>query len=227
MSKSNEIQTYPNLSILARELNEYRYHAKKDQTSERFRENVNLVRHIIKELFKPNNEELINLLSYDAYKFFIESTDDIDALNSVDGFLDLSVTNKDNTSIIDHAFLTRYHDVEGTYYGSFKLIYNPDNDTTVVREYSFSKHDKENSKLFISTTINSTNYLEIIYVENGKLVYNFFDQSLAMTITEDNREKMVVEYKTRTHNPNAIYLFPEVFNKDYFKDYGVASRTRK
>lgn len=227
MADSNKTHVYPNLSILAHEINQYRYHVKNELSQERFKENISIVREILRKLFYPNNEELIDLLSYDAYKFFIESENDIVSLKSCDGFLDLYVNNKGNDCLFQHGFLTRYHNVEGIYQGSLNVSYVTDDGNYVEKMFKFVSDPKDGNKLLINCNIDGYMYLEIIYYNEGKLQYNIIGPTLGMITSASNLDESIINHITTYKKEKEKVLFPEVFNKEYFKDYNATSRTRK
>ena len=107
---------YPRLDEIANEINQVK--ASNNEAS--FEQNISYVRNLLKGLFGVNNERLVDLLTYDAYKFFIDSKAEAVAEYSVDGdgFRELGISDQGNELSITVA-----HYTDGPFYGYFSAKY--------------------------------------------------------------------------------------------------------
>ena len=215
-------------------LNDYRNN-KKDTAS--FEENVNVVRELLKTLYRPNSDKLIDLLSYDAYSFFINSKNNIETTSNYDKCLDMSVHNTKENGTFRSGYLTEAHYEDGIYYGSFHVTYTAENGDEINRDFVF----KDANTLLIQNTINKTKkaivngktieevshevYIETIYDIEGELHYSILCPTAGCVC--DSKSLPELLGVLRKSGNVRFSLFPEVTKPEYFKDYEVVTRGRK
>lgn len=214
-------------------LNKYR----SDLESKSFEENVNTVRDLLKTLYSGNNEELIGLLSYDAYNFFINSKNDVEAVGNYDKHLDMSVHNDTENGSFKAGYLTERHYDDGEFFGSFHVSYILDENTKADRDFVF----EDSETLRILNTISQsyteiigdraeeksmrTVYTEVICEKDGRLAYKLEGPGVSICCFLEDFVNIIGALKGVSSNKDL--LFPELTKPEYFKDYKVSVRNRK
>ncbi|MBR5662764.1 MAG: hypothetical protein IKX00_03825 [Bacilli bacterium] len=214
-------------------LNMYRA-SKKDKA--RIVENINVVRELLKTLYRPNSDILIDLLSYDAYNFFINSKNDIETTSNYDKCLDMSVHNPKENGTLKSGYLTEAHYDDGIYYGSFHVTYTAENGDELDRDFVFNAADtlliqntvKKTKKVIINgkPTEETTQevYFETVYDIEGELYYSILGPTAGCTC--DSKSLPELLNVLRKSDNIRLSFFPEVTHPEYFKDYDVATRGR-
>lgn len=226
MKNSNNVNTYVPLDQLVREIEEYKYHHKEDNSQENFEKSVNMVRNTLSALFGFNDERLIDTLSYDAYKLFFDSKAEIEVLDSCDGRLDAQVKETEDSKI--SGSLTKNHnDGEGIYYGHLEVSYLDESGKKVSRDYLFVSDELFGNHLIIRTEFEDAYYYENIYINKENVIYDVVGTFVGFRCTNETIDSIINESSDKTLAEKSKVLFPEVYRKEYFKDYDFFQRDRK
>lgn len=209
---------------------------------ESFEESIALVQECNNYLFVGNPVKLIKLLSYDAYSLFFNSNSDIEVKEATYGdslkeVVDMGVSqNKSNqnhiygglTSFFIDPNIKNFRDLEkNTFYGSLNVTYVDDEIGHYSRRFSFRKE-----RLLITTKINDKVYEEeVILSHTGVLTYYVKCDQICtdrpiLVADENNINNALRSYIDENETDEIKFLFPEVFKKEYFKEFNMPQRIK-
>lgn len=206
-----------------------------DQSIDNFKNAIDFSREATSYFYFKNDERLINLLDYDMFNLFYNSTNDI-KIRSMDlkadsnELLDMHVPKENEEHIYGH-LTKRYvnkHPINisvfdnYTFYGSFEVFYI--NQKLSQRRFLFRKDG-----LVITNILNGITIIENIEIKDDKIYYNISfplanGEHSYISVRIDNLEDEINRFISITNFTDIKLIFPELFHKEYFECYGTARK---
>lgn len=245
------------LFTIADEINKRKVEVPIPESDEQEEKSVSLTKKALEYLFYINQFKLVNLLSYDAYMLFFWSNEMVEADTSrpnelIDLKVDRSPYKPEN---FISGGVTKYHsDSSSTnplvvkkyeYYGSLCVNYSY-NSKRMTKYYTFSRTKGENGKELDSLTLtlkkDDREYKkEVVLGNNCKLFYTVYlvekgsngkKTEPIISASEDDIVSAIDDYKGKkdidlVDAANLVFLFPEIYQKIYFRNEGSSTRGRR
>ena len=234
-------QEYDELSFIVDDIVKQKNKIKDDCDMECFKESVTLEQDITKKLFKGNNEKLISLLYFDAYKLFYKSEADIEAIppygDSYPEYVDLAVLAEVDSLEISGWLTKKHYDLDAAaghsyseeynYYGSLAISYIDEYMRIIKKDHTF-----EQNYLQSKITIDKHAYNVLVMADdNDELRYSVYrrkngENTLLFVSTSTTLKDDIENYISASGNLEVRSLFPQVYKESYFKEYNTPVRVR-